>query len=333
MDIRRIDAEEYQNQLPDRGFDVFQTAEALAAIDRHTEAELQLFGGYKGQEAVGLLPVFLRTSSVGRVALSPPPGLAVPHMGPLLMASSPKRRKIERVNRRFSKGVLAELGVPSRRTLFRFVGSPNYADPRPFDWADLDVDTRFTYVLPVSEDLDGMLDQFSRDLRNDIRSGDEIHCEISVEGPTAAARIAEDVADRYREQDQAVPFTIEYVRDLVETLEHRARAYVARDGDDEYLGGLIVLYSNDRANFWQGGVKKDVDGVSVNSLLHWRVITDIAEDDPISSVEEYDLVGANTERLCSYKAKFGADLVPYYAVESSGRGMAVAKRAYQVLKG
>jgi hypothetical protein len=88
-----------------------------------------------------------------------------------------------------------------------------------------------------------------------------------------------------------------------------------------------VLYSDDRASFWQGGVKRDVDGVSLNSILHWRVIRDIAAGEPIPSVD------ANTERICTYKAKFGADLVPYYAVESSGRGMAVAKRAYQVLKG
>jgi hypothetical protein len=333
MEIRRIDREDYERQLPERGFDVFHTGEALATVDRHTDADLQLFGGYKGQEAVGLLPVFVRSSAVGRLALSPPPGLAVPHMGPILMANSPKRRKIERVNRTFSEGVLDELGVSSRRTLFRFVGSPSYVDPRPFGWADLDVETRFTYVLQVSDDIEALLDQFSRDLRNDIRNSENLDCRIDIEGPTAAARIAEDVADRYREQDKAVPFTVEYVRDLVEALGRRARAYVARDPDGEYLGGLIVLYSDDRASFWQGGVKRDVDGVSLNSILHWRVIRDIAAGEPIPSVDGYDLVGANTERICTYKAKFGADLVPYYAVESSGRGMAVAKRAYQVLKG
>lgn len=45
----------------------------------------------------------------------------------------------------------------------------------------------------------------------------------------------------------------------------------------------------------------------------------------------YDLMGANTERLCRYKSKFGAELVPYFAVETSSPGMKAAKRAYQAL--
>jgi hypothetical protein len=66
-------------------------------------------------------------------------------------------------------------------------------------------------------------------------------------------------------------------------------------------------------------------------LLHWSIISDIAAGDPIESVDKYDLVGANTKRLCEYKAKFGGDLVPYYVVESAGFGMDLAKRAYQVI--
>ncbi len=333
MEVRRLDLEEWDQHLPTTGFGAFHPASALSALDRHTDAELRLLGGFKGEEAVGLLPVFIKQNAVGRAALSPPPSLAVPHLGPLMMPTSPKRRKIERVNRDFTAGVIDDLDVQSRRTLFRMVGGPGYADPRPYTWADLDVQPRFTYVLSVRQDLDDLLGQFSRDLRSDIRNAEDLDLTISVEGTDAAERIARDVAERYREQGQTPPFTIEYVRDLVESLGDRARNYVARDPDDEYLGGLIILYSNDRANFWQGGVSRNYDGLSVNSLLHWRVIKDIAAGIPIESVDGYDLVGANTERLCTYKAKFGADLVPYYVVESDGRGMGMAKRAYQVLTG
>lgn len=333
MEVKRVELDAWKDLLPDTGFDVFHTAEALSVLDDHVESELHLFGGFKGQEPVGLLPMFVRTNPVGVAAFSPPPSMAVPHLGPVLMPTSPKRRKIERVNKNFARGVIDELDAESRRTLFRLVGGPAYTDPRPFSWADMDVQTRFTYVLDASVGRDALLGQFSSDLRSDIRSSEELDLTVSVEATEVAVRIARDVADRYREQDQTPPFTIDYVRDLVEALGERARTYVARDADGDYLGGLIVLYSNDRANFWQGGVRRDYDGVSVNSLLHWRVIRDVMRGSPFESVERYDLVGANTERLCDYKSKFGADLVPYYVVESEGRGMAVAKRAYQTLKG
>jgi hypothetical protein len=49
-------------------------------------------------------------------------------------------------------------------------------------------------------------------------------------------------------------------------------------------------------------------------------------------VDEYDLVGANTEHLCRYKSKFGGELVPYYTVESSGLAMDAAKGAYGLVE-
>jgi hypothetical protein len=73
------------------------------------------------------------------------------------------------------------------------------------------------------------------------------------------------------------------------------------------------------------------ENVSINNLLHWTILEDIATDDDLESVSKYDLVGANTERLCDYKSKFGGDLVPYYVVESAGTSMTIAKRTYQLL--
>ncbi len=63
------------------------------------------------------------------------------------------------------------------------------------------------------------------------------------------------------------------------------------------------------------------------------MLTDLLEDPPVDSVRRYDLSGANTRRLCEYKSGYGGRLVPYYRVESTGVPMAVAKRAYQLVKG
>lgn len=331
MEVRRLDLGEWERVLPSSGFGVFHTPEALAVIDDHTEMEMQLYGGFKGEEPVGLLPVFLRENPLSRAAFSPPPSMSIPHMGPVLMPTSPKRRKIERTNRRFTGLLVDELDLTARLTLFRIVGSPGYADPRPFRWVDQEIDPRFTYVLDVTEELDTLMEAFSRDLRREIRRSREVDLDVSVEGADAAAQVARDVRRRYREQDEQAPITTQFVRDLVDALGHRARTYVARDPSGEYRGGIVTLFSNDRANFWQGGVSHSYEGVSVNSLLHWRIIEDIAAGTPIESVDGYDLVGANTKRLCDYKSKFDAELVPYYVAESPGHGMDVAKKAYRVI--
>jgi lipid II:glycine glycyltransferase (peptidoglycan interpeptide bridge formation enzyme) len=94
---------------------------------------------------------------------------------------------------------------------------------------------------------------------------------------------------------------------------------------------MLVLVSDGTAYYWQGGASATYDGVSVNTLLHWRVIRDVIDAPELSDVTQYDLVGANTERICEYKRKFGGRLVPYYTVESGGIGMELAKSAYRLV--
>lgn len=336
MNVEELSLDEWDRYLPSTGFEVFHTPDALSVMDRHLSGNLRLYGGFKGEQPVGLLPVFEQQRSMGRALLSPPPSSGTPHLGPIVMSNSPKRRKRERVNQRFVSGVLDELAVDSARTLVRFVCATPYADPRPYRWAGLDVSTDFTYHLDVAaDDPAELLGSFSKSLRREIRSLKESEVTVSVVDDSIAGAdlVYDDISARYAEQDEPFPLTREYVHDLVAALDDRCRVYVARDENDSYLTGVIVLYSSDAAYYWEGGARASYDDSSVNSLLHWTVIRDVAVDPALESVHRYDMVGANTERLCSYKAKFSPELVPYYVVESSGTTMELAKTAYSWLKG
>jgi hypothetical protein len=327
---------EWDRALPERGFEVFHRPSALEVLDSHTDADLRLFGGFKGDRPVALLPLFVSERAVGTAVLSPPPGMGVPRLGPLTMPASPKRRKREKVNHEFVETVLEELDVDRFDRLFRAICPPSYTDPRPFGWADLDVETAFTYRIdPDGRSADDLLGSFSKSLRREIRDARDLDLHVEVEVGEAIRTVYEETRARYAEQDREFSLSWPYVRDLTDALaaEDRCRVYVARTGDDEFVGGITVLYSNDVAYFWQGGTRTIHEGVGVNGLLHWRVLRDLVEDPPRESVTGYDLMGANTERLCRYKSKFGGELVPYYVVESRGRPMAIAKRTYELLRG
>ena len=333
MEIRQLSLDEWGRALPGDGFEVFHTPEALEAIDAHTSGALRLYGGYKGEQAVGLAPVFVREQALGTAALSPPPGFGVPRLGPLMMPASPKQRKRERVNGRFTEGLLEELDVDASTTLFRMVCPTSYPDPRPFGWSSLSLEPSFTYHLAVEGDTDAILRSFSKSLRREIRDAADVDCTIDVGDRADVRRIYEQARDRYEEQDRGFTMGWPYVRDLTDALASvdRCRPYVVRDADGEFVSGIVVLYSNDAAYFWLGGAIATLEGTTVNSALHWRIIRDIAADEPLASVDTYDLMGANTERLCRYKSKFGADLVAYYTVESEGPGMRAAKTAYRLM--
>ena len=334
MDIRRLDRSEWAGALPDSGFEPFHTPAGLSTLADHTEGELRLYGGFKGQHPVGLWPAFVRDQNVGRAVLSPPPSMAVPRLGPIVMAESPKQRKREKVNRTFTTEVLDRLDADASRTLFYGIVSTTYGDPRPFTWAGMDVEPAFTYHVDVDDRTpDELLASFSRDLRKDVTNGEDLAVTVDREGVEGARPVYQDVVARYDAQGETFGPSWPYVRDAVEAFGDRARVYVARDPDGEFLNGMIFLYSNDAAYSWLGGTKRNYDSVATKSLVQWAMLTDLVEDPPFESIERYDMTGANTERICRYKAAFGGELVPYYMVESGGATMDIAKRAYRMVRG
>ncbi|WP_232688872.1 GNAT family N-acetyltransferase [Halobacterium zhouii] len=331
MRVEQLSREEYSDALPSSGFEVFHTPDALGALDRHTDAELRLYGGFKGDRPVALWPTFVNERPVGTTITSPPPGMGVPRLGPLTMPASPKRRKQEKVNREFTSEVLSDLGADGRGTAFRAICGANYPDPRPFVWDEFSVTPGFTYVLDLEDaDTEEVKRSFSKSLRREIRDAEDLDVAVTVEGVDGAREVYETTRERYEEQDRTLSPEWPYVEDLVESLDDRARVYVARDDDGEFLGGITALYSNDHAYFWQGGTRAVHDGVSVNGLLHWHIVSDLVTESP-NGATGYDLMGANTERLCQYKAKFGADLQPYWTVETDGAGMGALKTAYRMV--
>lgn len=334
MNIETLTISEWDEELPATGHQVFHEAALLELLERHSDAdELRLYAGRKGDHLVGLLPVFLNHGPLGtRTISSPPPGMHVPYLGTVLMPKSPKVRKCERVNNRFTRGVVEDLGV-DRRSLVFLVCGPGYDDPRPYEWAELAVDTSFTYVLPVGDrSAEELLGEFSKSRRREVRKADDL--DVSIERGTIedAREVYAQTRDRFAEQDEYYGLTWSFVSDVVEALGEQSRTYVARGPDGEFLSGIIVLYSGDTGSFWLGGVRAEYDHVSINSLLHWAIIRDIAEDPELSDITAYDMVGAGEYRLSKFKSKFGPRLRPYYVVNSGGIQMWASRSAYGMIK-
>lgn len=331
MEVRQLTFSEWGEELPSNGFEVFHTPEALRVLDEHAKGELQLFGGFKGDHAVGLLPVFVRDQRIAKAVVSPPPGLSVPRLGPVVMANSPKQSKHEKVNREFTESVLQALDADNSYTLFGLVTTLEYTDPRPYHWAGYDIEPRFAYVLDLEDTTkDDVLMSFSRDSRREIQDGEELDITVSKKGASAAMKVYDKYQERLAEQGIDFPTPRGYTHDLVTTLDDRARVYVAESPEGEFLSGLIILYSNDSAYSWMGGMRSYYEDVNVNSLIVWRIIEDIISDPDLESVSAYDFGNANIEKISNYKSKYNPNLVPHYEIKS-GLLMRLAKKTYKAL--
>lgn len=331
MQVTRLTLTEWGDALPATGFEWAHTLEALQVLDRHVRGELQLYGGFNGEQLVGLLPVVVRNELFATAVVSPPPGVGISRMGPILLPSSPKQRKQEKVNREFTAALLETVAAHEPLTLFGLSCSPEYADPRPYRWAGFDVETRFTYRLALDATTpERVLQSFSREARRGIRDAEDVGITVTLQDLSGARSVYDAYEARRNEQGDNYPVSWEYVRDLVATLGERARVYVAETAAEEFLSGITVVYSNDEGYCLQGGARVSHHNGSANELLHWRIIEDILTDPALASIDRYDLGNGDLESLAYYKSKYGAEPVPYYLIKS-GRLMDLAQKAYELI--
>jgi hypothetical protein len=289
----------------------FHRRAALDVVAEHSGTTLHPLVGYKGQEPVGLLPVYELSKGPATALFSPPPRLKVSYQGPVLVNFEKlKRRKAEKRAKRFVDGCVETLETEFSPDYVHLRSGPRYVDTRAFVWNEFDVNERFTYVVDLTTEPETLIEEFSSDARRNVRNGHDDRYEITEGGAEAIERIVEQVRARHEAQGEAYPVTTAFVTDLWRSLpEGTVRPYVCTV-DGEFAGGMVTMESGDTVYRWQGGAKTDGD-LPVNDLVDWRIIRDAAE----RGLTRYDLAGANNHRISRYKAKFAPELTAYHEME------------------
>ncbi|MFA9416647.1 lipid II:glycine glycyltransferase FemX [Natrinema sp. HArc-T2] len=321
------DAEEW-NRYVERSADSnpFFRAEALRLQAVDTDTTAHLLAGFKGQEAVGIFPIFEYTKGPVTGAFSPAPHSWTTYLGPaLLNVDKLKQRKADRRIKRFIDGCLEWIETELSPLYSKFV-TGKLDDVRPFVWNDYDVKPSHTYVVDLDGSEDDLLNRFSSDARSNIRNADEDSYTIEEGDTDDVERIVEKVRQRYESQGQPFRLSVDFARAVHEQLPDGAiRPYVCRV-DGEFLGGILVVESDRTRYRWQGGVKPDVDiDIAINDLLDWHVMRDGLH----AGIEEYDLVGAGVPSINRYKAKFNPRLETHYEITSGAFGIDLLVDQYQ----
>ncbi|MFB6138950.1 MAG: lipid II:glycine glycyltransferase FemX [Halosimplex sp.] len=331
IEIERLDGDDRDewNRHVERSTDTnpFHRAEALAVQADHSGTTYHPLVGYKGQEPVGVFPVFERSTGPVTAVFSPAPPLWVHRLGPaMLNVEKLSQRKRERRTHRFLDGCLDWVDEHCDPNLFRTTSELSFEDLRPFKWADADVTPEYTYVVDLSVGREDLLAAFSSDARSNV--GDLDDGFAFREGEAAdVERIVDAVRDRFAAQDEPFALPEGFARDLYEALPDGAmRPYVCRR-EGEFVGGILTFETDERIHRWQGGVTPDVD-FAVNDNLDWTVMTDAMD----RGLTEYDLVGAGDPRINEYKAKFAPDVTTFHSVERSSLAMGALLNVYDRVK-
>ncbi len=328
--VRRADDEEleqwdsYVNRSEAAG--PFHQREGIELLADHTDTTLHPLVAYKGQQAIGILPVFEERKGPFTVVVSPPSHTEVYYLGAALLDTHQlKQRKKERRNRRFAYACheWIEENLDPDLTHIRTVD--RYQDLRPFKEKGYAVEPYYTYVTDLTPDTEDLMMELSSDARSNVRNTDEDDYEIEVGGLEEAKEIIDRVRERHGDQEVNYYIDDEYITRLyTEFPDGQVKPYTCWNSEGEMAGGIVAVEHGDTVYRWQGGTKGDTE-IPVNDLLDWHVMTDAKS----RGVERYDLLGANQRRICRYKSKFAPDLATYHgALKRSPRAEAVnaAKR-------
>jgi len=303
----------------------FHHAEALEVLAEHADARLHRLAGFKGQEPVGLFPVFEVERGPVTGAFSPPPDLKIPYLGPTLVSRGepPKRRRRDRQHHEFVDGVVDHIVDEVDPQLVHVRSPPGYDDVRPYTWRSYDADPRYTYVVDIAREESELLSSFSADARRNVTGDHRTEYEL-VPGTEAETReIVERTADRHAEQGEPFPIDPSFVTALTGALpEGVVRPLVCRV-DGEFAAGILCLETGGTGLRWLGSGTPAVD-LPANDLLDWAYCREAAD----RGVTAFDLAGANTRRIAEYKAKFAPELVPYFRLKNSSKPMDVAVSLY-----
>ncbi|MFC4541753.1 lipid II:glycine glycyltransferase FemX [Halosolutus amylolyticus] len=304
--------------------------EALEVQAEHAGATLHPLIGFKGQEPVGLFPVFEIKKGFVTTVFSPPPHLRVPYLGPaFLNMGKLKQRKRDKRQERFVEGCFDWIESELAPRYAHLRTSTAFADSRPFKWNGYDVSPEYTYVVDLSPDEDDLLMTFSSDARNNVTNADDDAHEIEVGGDEEIRLIVDQVRRRYESQGIDFGVAESFVLDLADrTANGAVRPYTLRV-DGEFVGGILALEYGDTTGRWLGGVRTDADvDLPTNDLLDWAVMSDGLD----RGIKAYDLIGADTPRINRYKAKFNPELRTYYSIEYGSWGMQTIASLYNSVK-
>ncbi len=324
------DADEW-NRYVERsdGTNPFSRAEAIRLQAEDTDTTAHLLAGFKGQEAVGIFPVFEYNKGPITGAFSPAPQAWSCYLGPsVLNVDKLKQRKADRRIQRFLEGCFEWIDRELSPQYSKFVVA-EFEDVRPFVWNEYDVEPGYTYVVDLEGSEEELLDRFSSDARNNVRNADPDAYVVEEGDNDDVERIVDQVAARYESQGRSFQLNPEFARAVHRELPEGAiRPYVCRV-DGEFVGGILVVESQTTRYRWQGGVKPDTElDLPINDLLDWHVMRDGLH----AGLERYDLVGAGVPSINRYKAKFNPRLETNYTITAGSFGLDLLIDRYRKLR-
>ncbi len=278
----------------------------LKQAEKYSGYELRPYGVFKGEELLGIYPLFYKRTHGLKVIFSPPPGRSIPYLGFLVSKEYDKLKQSKKES--FLNSFLedVELEIEKYSPDFMLVYTvPNLLDMRFFKWNNYSVVPEFTYVLDLKMPLEEIWNSFHKDLRRDIKQADSSGLEIKTSNDLSV--FYERQEKRYREKAADFSINRNYFRDLFDAFPDNLKIYYIYNDKGEVVAASISQEYNGRFLGWMG-LAKTVG--HANEFMIWKLI-EVAKS---KNLAKFEIAGANVRAQCQFKSKFNPSLELCYHI-------------------
>ncbi len=287
----------------------------LKIAEKYSGYKLHTYGFYKGEELLGIYPLFYTSFNGFKMIFSPPPRRGIPYLGFLVSKDYDKLRqsKKESLLDQFLGDIEAEVQRYSPDYMLVYT-VPSFLDMRFFKWNDYCVAPDFTYTVGLKQPAEDIWNSFHKDVRRDIKHAESSGLELK-EGRDLTM-FHERQERRYKEKAASFSMDIDYLRDLFRAYPDNIHVYYVYNDAGQIEAASMAQEYKGRFLGWIGLAKASSHA---NEFMIWRLM-DAARS---RGLEKFEIAGADVRSQCQFKSKFNPTLeVCYHIYKKSLLGKA-----------
>ncbi|NJD77604.1 MAG: GNAT family N-acetyltransferase [Candidatus Methanoperedens sp.] len=304
---------------------IFHTWKWLKIVEKHTKCRLYPLIGAKESTIIGICPVFYQTFWGIKRVESPPPRMALPYLGPIIVDYDKfKQSKRESIYTEFIKN-MDKFISSNLKPNYTYIALTPSLDPRPFKWTNYKVHALFDYNLNMEKGEEAVWQNFDKPARDHIKKANKENICFKEGTEEDLHYIYDSLVTRYKEQNKYVTVPEKYLFDIFNNYyPENMRIFIAKSGENN-VGGIVSLLYKDTIYFWIGAAKSDLKVASPNDMIHWEGMRWGCNH----GFKYYEETGANEERLCRFKSKYNPELMTRFtATKYSSYMYLLAEKAY-----
>jgi hypothetical protein len=280
---------------------LFHTWNWLKIAEKHTNMKLFPLIVMKDNIPIGLFPLFFQRKGPLRMVFSPPPHVAIPYLGPVLIGyDTLYQEKRENIYIEFLNSINNFISNELKANYIRISLPPALHDPRPFNWSGYFIEPDYDFTVDLSQGIENLFKSLNNRQRADLKRAKENGMTVKIGTKKDFEKILNLLDIRYAEQTKIVTESKEYFLDIYDIFKENIKIFIVLFEGEVVTGGIRLQY-RDSLYGWVGNPRpKNRISPSPNHLLLCESIRYASEHE----FKYYTIMGAaGNKRLYNFYAE------------------------------